>query len=282
MTTLKTRTRRVASQVLRPLLRRAAQAYVAGEHLSDAIGTLERLKDRSLAATLGFWDSAPDSPRGVADTYLKALTALANRDGYLSIKLPALKFSAELAGEVAQAAAAARVRLHCDAHDIDLVDPTKSLTEEMLRSGAIVGCTLPGRWRRSVDDARWAIRHRLPVRVVKGQWADPADSARDPRAGFLEVIDQLAGRAATVSVASHDIPLALDAINRLEAAGTPCNWELLYGLPMRAAVRQAADRNIPVRVYVPYGAAYLPYAMGKLRQDPRIAWWLLKDLLCRN
>jgi proline dehydrogenase len=272
----------MASRVLRPLVRRAAQAYVAGEHLSDAINTLERLKVRSLAATVGFWDSTPDSPRSVADTYLEALPALTDRDAYLSIKLPALKFSAELACEVARAAAAAGVRLHCDAHDIELVDQTKCLTDEMLGCGAVVSCTLPGRWRRSVDDAQWAIENRLPVRVVKGQWADPADPNRDLRAGFLEVIDQLAGRAASVAVATHDIPLALEAIRRLEAAGTPCTWELLYGLPMRAAVQQAAERDIAVRVYVPYGAAYMPYALGKLRQNPRIAWWLLRDMLCRN
>ena len=233
---------------------------MAGEHLSDALDTVERLKNRSLAATLGYWDSPPDSPRSVADTYLQALTALAGQSAYLSIKLPALKFSTELGCEVAQAAAAAGVRVHCDAHDIGLVEQTKWLTEQMLRCGAVVGCTLPGRWQRSRDDAHWAIDHRLPVRVVKGQWADPSDPTRDLRSGFLEVIDRLAGRAATVAVASHDTPLALEAIRRLEAAGTPCTWELLYGLPMRAAVRQAAERDIPVRVYVPYGAAYLPYA----------------------
>ena len=282
MNMLATRTRRVASQVLRPLMRRAAQAYVAGEHLADALDTSQRLKARSVATTLGYWDGSPDSPRSVADTYLQALKALTDEGAYFSIKLPALKFSAELACEVARAAAAAGVRIHCDAHDVELVEQTKLVTEEMLRSGAVVGCTLPGRWRRSVDNARWAIDHRLPVRVVKGQWADPADPARDLGAGFLEVIDQLAGRAETVAVASHDVPLALEAISRLQAAGTPCTWELLYGLPMRAPLRRAAERDIPVRVYVPYGAAYLPYALGKLRQDPRIAWWLLRDLLCRN
>ena len=282
MSILTTHTRRAASQVLRPLMRRAAQAYVAGEHLSDALDTSQRLKVRSLATTLGYWDSSPDSPRSVADNYLRALTALSGEGAYLSIKLPALKFSAELACEVARAAAAAGVPIHCDAHDVELVEQTKELSEEMLRTGATVGCTLPGRWRRSVNDALWAIDHRLPVRVVKGQWTDPADPARDLSAGFLEVIDQLAGRAATVAVASHDVPLALEAISRLQAAGTPCTWELLYGLPMRAALRRAAERDLPVRVYVPYGAAYLPYALGKLRQNPRIAWWLLRDLLCCN
>jgi proline dehydrogenase len=282
MSILTTGTRRVASGVLAPLLRRAAQAYVAGEHLSDALDTLERLKERGIAATLGYWDGPTDSPRGVADHYLNAVLALSGQDAYLSIKPPALKFSTELANEVARSAAAAGVRLHCDSHGVEVADESNSFTETIAQAGATISFTLPGRWRRSLDDAQWAIDRQLPVRVVKGQWSDPADPTRDMRAGYLEVIDRLAGKAARVEVATHDVPLALDAITRLTAAGTPVTWELLHGLPMRAALRLATERGIAVRIYVPYGAAYLPYALGKLRNQPRIAWWLLRDLLARN
>ena len=275
-------TRRAASHVLRPLVRRAAKAYVAGEHLCDALATQERLAERGITATLGYWDGPADSPRRVADHYLAAVTALGGRGAYLSTKPPALGFSAALAREVADAALATGVRLHCDSHAIDAADPSIAVAEQMLAAGGVVSFTLPGRWRRSLGDAQWAIDRRVPVRVVKGQWSDPADPARDLRGGYLELIDALAGRAASVDVATHDVPLALEAIGRLETAGTPSTWELLYGLPMRAALRLANERNIATRVYVPYGEAYLPYALGKLRHEPRIAWWLLKDMLTLN
>ena len=137
MNMLTTGPRRVGVAGSQPLLRRAARAYVAGEHLSDALGTMERLKERSLAATLGYWDSTPDSPRGVADTYLEALQALTGRDGYLSIKLPALKFSTELAGEVARAAAAARRAspLRCTRHRTGRSDQIDYRGNARLRRG---------------------------------------------------------------------------------------------------------------------------------------------------
>ena len=274
--------RRVASRVLQPLVRRAAKAYVAGEHLADARATHDRLQARGIAGTLGFWDGPADSPRGVADQYLAAVQSLAGRDGYLSIKPPALGFSGELAQEVAHAAAAAGVRLHCDSHGVEVADQTRSMVDEIMGAGAVCSITLPGRWRRSLNDAEWASEKRVPVRVVKGQWSDPADPQRDMRAGFLKLIDRLAGRAASVDVATHDLPLAIEAIGRLKAAGTPHTWELLYGLPMKQALRLAAKHDIHVRVYIPYGAAYLPYALGKLRDEPRIAWWMLRDLLSRS
>jgi proline dehydrogenase len=141
-----------------------------------------------------------------------------------------------------------------------------------------IGCTLPGRWRRSPNDAHWASDHGLCVRVVKGEWPDPREPQRNPRAGFLEVIDALAGRARRVGVATHDVALARAAIRRLQAAGTPCGLELLYGLPMRESIRHARELGIDVRVYVPYGEAYMPYALSQIRRRPRMLLWLLNDL----
>ena len=184
--------------------------------------------------------------------------------------------------QLGRAAATAKVRLHCDSHGPEVADQTLAFAERLIAAGAVVSITLPGRWRRSLADAEWAIKHRVAVRVVKGQWADPADPGRDMRAGYLELIDHLAGRAAMVDVATHDVALALEATGRLKAAGTPHTWELLFGLPMKQALRLAAQRGIRARVYIPYGAAYLPYALGKLRHQPRIAWWMLRDLIARN
>ncbi len=155
----------------------------------------------------------------------------------------------------------------------------QTLVEALVDSGTQVSYTLPGRWRRSLTDADWARERGLTVRVVKGQWADPADPDRDMQAGFLATIDRLAGGQSHVAVASHDVPLANQALRRLQATRTDCSLELLYGLPMKAALAMAQSLGVPVRVYVPYGAAYLPYALGKLKQNPRMAWWLLRDLV---
>jgi proline dehydrogenase len=207
---------------------------------------------------------------------------LASSGDYLSIKLPALRFSHERTIEVAAAAKSHGVRLHCDSHDIETTGQMQSLVDAILQQGTTVSYTLPGRWQRSLDDADWAAERGLTVRVVKGQWADPADPDRDLRGGYLEVIERLAGKSSHVAVASHDVPLAAQAIRRLQATRTSCSLELLYGLPLGESLKMAESLGVGVRVYVPYGAAYLPYALGKLKHNPRMAWWLLRDLLGAN
>jgi proline dehydrogenase len=101
----------------------------------------------------------------------------------------------------------------------------------------------------------------------------------DMRLGFLKVIDELCGRAATVAVATHDVFLAHQALRRLLEAGTSCELELLHGLPRRAAIRMAADLNVPVRFYVPQGKAWLPYLLNQARKNPHVLSWFARDLI---
>jgi len=265
-----------------PLIKRVARGYIAGDTLDDALRVQQRLAKRQISVTIGFWNSERDLPREAANQYLRGLEALADQPNgdYLSVKLPALRFSKELLAELVARAWSVGRRIHFDSLAPEDAAGTLSMVEYALAAapGGDIGYTLPGRWIRSPDDARWASEAGLFVRVVKGEWPDPADPQRDKREGFLEVIDALAGRARRVGVATHDSTLAVEAIRRLQEVGTPCDLELLYGLPMRDAIRCTRHLGVGVRVYVPYGEAYMPYALSQARCKPRMVWWLLKDI----
>jgi proline dehydrogenase len=262
-----------------PLLRKAARSYIAGPGLPDALRLAQTFAARGVpASTLCFWDARDDLPGHVARMYLATVQAIQNArlDSYVSIKAPSLAFDAALVAEVAEAAGEAGIRMHFDSLGVETADRTFELIGYARTYGAPLGCTIPGRWRRSPRDAQRAAEMGLRVRVVKGQWADPG-AAVDPHAGFLNVIDALAGGTAPVAVATHHPGLAGTAIRKLQSAGTPCEMELLYGLPSRAVLRIARDLAVPVRYYLPYGHAWLPYALRHARRDPRILWWVLRD-----
>ena len=48
----------------------------------------------------------------------------------------------------------------------------------------------------------------------------------------------------------------------------------MWLLPSRRQIELARQLSVPVRVYVPFGVAYLPYCLGQMKRNPRIAWWL--------
>lgn len=264
----------------RALAQRVARTYVVGPDLEDAVRACRSLDAQGFRSTICFWNGDNDAPRDIMERYMAAIDVIGAEglDSYVSMKAPPLQFSRDLFADIFDRARQCDVGIHFDSLWPEAADQTFSLINELRPKHGKIGCTLPGRWQRSLTDAERAVDMRLRVRVVKGQWADPEKPGIDPRAGFLQVIDRLAGRVCHTAVATHDPILAREAIMRLRATGTPCELELLFGLPVRHAISVAEAMGVPVRIYVPYGHAWLPYIIGQARKNPRIAWWLIRDL----
>jgi proline dehydrogenase len=262
-----------------PLAHFAGRRYSAGATVAEAVQTSRQLAEHNFASTVCYWNGEQDAPELVARHYLEILDELsaAKLDSYLSIKATALHYSRAWLNQIAERAASTKVRLHFDAMWPESAEPTFELLEELRARQTAVSCTLPGRWQRSLTDAERVNEWQIPVRVVKGQWADPAHPDINLRAGYLAVIERLAGRAAHVAVATHDPELAAAALKQLTKADTSCELELLFGLPTRAVLRVVRTFGVPVRMYVPYGAAWAPYCLSQARRNPRILWWVMRD-----
>ena len=143
------------------------------------------------------------------------------------------------------------------------------------------GFALPARWRRSLADAAAFRDTSARIRVVKGEWADPAGDEADVTANYLRLVASLAGRARPVAVATHDPDLAERALTLLLAADTPCEIEQLRGLPSRRTTAVARRLGVPVRVYVPFGPGWWPYALDKALARPYLPAWMIRDRLGR-
>jgi proline dehydrogenase len=264
------------------LANRAARAYIAGPELDDAFRICGRLFGNGFNSTIGYWNGE-EPQTAVARQYLLALAtdALGEMNSFLSIKAPALGFDFALLRQVMREAQRCRTPVHFDSLGPETADPTLHAIGLLASEYAALGCTLPGRWHRSVCDCDVAVQLGLRVRVVKGQWPGNDGTDPDPAAGFFAVIERLAGRARHVGVATHDPCLARRSLACLARAGTPCELELLWGLPSAESIRIAAEAGVPVRFYVPYGSAWLPYALSQAVRHPRVLIWFARDLLVR-
>ncbi len=276
--------RNLAARIATPVMRRAARAYIAGTELADGLRVVQQVERRGFTSTLGFWDGENDSPRTVANAYIDALRGMRQScgDSYLSIKLPALAYSQDLLHEVMQVAQTANTRIHFDSLGPETVDRTRAAIEK-LKSGSSsmsLSVSLPGRWRRSLRDSDWAVEMGIGIRIIKGQWEDQDgdESCLDPHRGFLNLVKHASQRSGQ-AVATHDPHLAAESLDIMKASGARAEIELLFGLPSRGVLALAKKSDTPVRIYVPYGHAWLPYCMAQAQKNPRVLWWMLKDSL---
>jgi proline dehydrogenase len=223
-----------------------------------------RLHGMGLATCAGYFQADTDSAEAIvaANTAVAELLGGASGDTYLSVKAPPLAFDRAHLNTIAEAAAAAGMSLMFDAHAPGHADATLDAVASLLPHFAGTGCVLPARWRRSMEDAERFRDTSAPIRVVKGEWADPAWEDPDVAANYLAIVAGLAGRRARVAVATHQPWL-----------------ELLRGLPGRRTRAVARRLGVPVRVYVPFGPGWWPYAIDKALARPYLPVWAVKDAL---
>lgn len=232
------------------------------------------LRRRGLKATLGYFQADDAAPEAIVAAY-RAVAARAPHDAYLSVKAPPLGF--ELAH--LEAIAATGMPLMLDAHAPKDADATHAALHALLPAHPRLGIVLPARWRRSAEDAARLRDTPARIRLVKGEWPDPDAPEADAAAHFLALARILAGRAAPVAVATHDPALAERALLALTDAGTPCELEQLRGLPRRRSTAAAHRLGVAVRLYVPFGPGWWPYAIDKALARPYLPLWWLRDRL---
>ncbi|HEU5251502.1 MAG TPA: proline dehydrogenase family protein [Thermoanaerobaculia bacterium] len=285
--------------VPRPIVRRIASRYVAGQTLDEALETVAALNAEGCLATLDVLgedvERKEESEEAVAE-YLRALDGIAERelDCNISVKLTALGLKLDpqhCRRELARIVEGAR--RHENFVRIDMED--SSVTEETIRIFTEarerydgVGIVLQAYLKRSLDDARRAAGLRANVRVCKGIYDEPPEIAfhdrEEIRGTFSAMVDLLLERGAYVGIATHDpvlIRRGRATVERLRLSRQAYEFQMLLGVAvtLRHELVAAGHR---LRVYVPYGRAWEAYSLRRLRENPAIAGQVLRGMFMRR
>ncbi len=283
----------------RPIMRRLAARYIAGEELEDALAKLTELAARGHAGILDLLGEdvmAEEEARAVLAAYRQAADELARRriDAYVSVKPThlGLRLSEELAfqlyAELLRHCAPLGIPVRVEMEDHTTTDATLRVFERLRALAGRVGIVLQARLKRTPADVARLAPGPLWVRMVKGIYLEPAAIAHvepDPiRAAFVTCSRLLLERGADLALATHDEHLAqrLLALCRAQGVGRErYEFEVLLGVRERLweAWRSAGER---VRVYVPYGPEWRAYSTRRLRKNPEIFRHVLRDLLSLN
>jgi proline dehydrogenase len=176
-----------------------------------------------------------------------------------------------------------------DMEDSSVVDPTISLHDALNDARLPVAVTLQAYLHRTEADLRSLIRRGARVRLVKGAFAAGGDIAfigtSAIKTNSRRLIDLMLSREARDAgfypiVATHDEKLHAHAIEQAQKYGwgpEEYEFEMLLGVRGDLAERLAADGQ-RVRLYLPFGRDWWPYAMRRIGENPGNAWLLARSL----
>jgi proline dehydrogenase len=187
-----------------------------------------------------------------------------------------------------QAARAGQHWMVLDMEDAGIRERTCVLHRSLLEAGLPAGLTLQARRRRTPEDLAWAIRQHTSLRLVKGAFPERAlDHAGRDRIdhAYLDAAAIMLSREAREAgyypvFGTHDDRLAgaIMALAR-ERGWSPdaFEFEMLYGVrpDWQLALR---DLGYNVRVYLPFGGDWWPYAIRRVGENPGNAWLLARLL----
>lgn len=282
--------------VPKPLVRRFASRYVAGETLAQALDVVRRLNAEGCMATLDVLGEDVTSLSETDETveeYSHALERMAAEalDCNISVKLTAIGLKIDPREcrsrfrRILESARARGIFVRIDMEDSSVTEETIRIYSESRALYERVGFVLQAYLRRSREDARRAAQAKSNVRVCKGIYVEPPAIAfqdrEEIRESFAEMVETLLGAGCYVGIATHDEALverALATIARLSLPRDAYEFQMLLGVAGDLRRRLVASGH-RLRVYVPYGAAWHGYSMRRLKENPAIAGQIVKNLL---
>ena len=281
--------------VPKPVVRRVAGPYIAGEHMDDLLRIAEGLNRdgyRVAAAILGEFVTRREESEEAVREYEALLARMGDRRlvGYIHIKPTHLglkldkTFCLENVRALLIAARRQGLFVRMDMEDSPCIDDTLDIYYQLRSDFDNVGVVIQARMRRSLADVRELAKVKANVRVCKGIYLEPFSLAfTDPEIisrNYVRLAEELLGAGCTVAMATHDERLVWEGarlVDRLSIPRDRYEFQMLLGVlaPLRTVIRDAGH---PVRVAVPYGPNWYPYSLRRLRKNPAIAGYVLKSL----
>lgn len=286
-----------------------ATRYVAGPSPDDALATAKRLMVENVRVSmfyLGEYVNTADLVKENVDNKVAVTRALqhSNLDVHVSVDPTQVGFSIDrmlahenlvrIAEEV-KIAAGERQGVHClmlDMEDASVTEATLDLHNSLWSAGLPVAQTLQAYLKRTENDMRVKIEQGAKVRLVRGAFAAGPDIAFtklvDIKANYRRLARIMLSPEAKASgfypiFATHDDRLHEDIIRYADENGWEpgsYEFEMLYGA-RPDVTENLARRGQRVRLYLPFGRDWWPYAIRRIGENPGNAVLLGRALFAR-
>lgn len=285
----------------RPLVRLAANAYIAGEQRSDALRTVDDLHAKeqlmSTCDVLGEDVTSEQDIQRYHDEFEALIGDLRDRADYanVSIKLSALGQLIDeercyermrelmvLAGECGQF-------MRIDMEDHTTTTSTLRIYRRLRSEGLDhCGVVLQSRLYRTREDIEALKELRPNVRLCIGIYREPSAIAIQDKVAMkkhlLELLERMWDNGQHVAVATHEEWVVREAIDMARRLGKPMEEvevQMLLGVPRLPLQRELIADGVKVRLYVPYGEQWHAYSMRRLENNPDMLGMVAANVLTR-
>ena len=277
-------------------VRKFADRYVAGEKISETLEVISKLNANGYSATidiLGEHTKTKEEAERITARYLRIYDEIKSKelDCNISIK------QSHIGGDVSESflniqldklIAKAKSTGNFLRIDMESSVATDVTIQQFLRLNKVydgVGTVFQAYLYRTEKDLKDLSNKIHNFRLCKGIYREPRNIAiqnrKDINSNFLKLLRYAFKQKLYVGIATHDLYLLEESyklIKKMNVSNDNFEFQVLYGVPMSRWLQKHKEHGYKVRIYVPFGQDWYAYAIRRLKENPNIATYVLKDI----
>tara|TARA_A100001011_G_scaffold100200_1_gene105608 strand:+ start:556 stop:1455 length:900 start_codon:yes stop_codon:yes gene_type:complete len=277
-----------------------SKSYVAGYSSNEVLSIVEKLNGQGFSATidiLGEHVKDLDISKNITQQYCELFENinLKSIDSTISVKPTHIGLDIsknvvlENFNKIIEVARDKSNFLRIDMESSKNTDDTFEIYKSLKNRYPEVGVVLQAYLKRSIDDIENLAGPKFNARICKGIYKEDSEIAYKEKDiinnNFLEMAKLMLQKNSYACFATHDqqlIDSLVELVEKKKIETTKFEFQVLYGVPMNGKLEKLISKGYKVRIYVPFGPDWYEYSLRRLKENPNIAGYVIKNLFLRN
>tara|TARA_B100000676_G_scaffold130820_1_gene129900 strand:- start:3402 stop:4316 length:915 start_codon:yes stop_codon:yes gene_type:complete len=278
------------------LVKIVASPYIAGITDEEMLQNVEKLNRKGFKVAidiLGEHVKTEDEAEEITRRYSKIYDEINKRNLLANISIKLTHIGQDLGidivrnnlSKLVEAAKKNNNFLRLDMENVPYTSETIQLYKEMFDKYNQIGIVIQAYLHRSIDDIKALSNDKFNVRICKGIYVeDPhlvLNDYNDIRENYISLVKESLNNGSYVGIATHDeflIDSLYSWIKENDISKDRYEFQVLHGVPMRKKLKKLMDEGNIVRVYLPYGDNWYDYSVRRLKENPKMAGYIIKNL----
>ena len=277
------------------LIKIIAKKYIAGTTLKEAVNAIKNLNSTGQKVTLdilGEHTKSIEECNDITDNYIRILKEInkSKLDCNISVKPSHIgsdinsNIVLENFSKIQGAANKFDNFIRLDMESSKITDLTIEVYNNLLKKSSNIGIVIQAYLYRSMKDIG-NLKKNTNIRLCKGIYNESPEiaikDAQEINNNYIKLLNYAFDRNIFVGIASHDeelITRCIELIKNRNISNNSFEFQYLYGVPMNKMLKIYQSNNFAVRAYVPYGANWYDYSVRRIKENPKIASYVLKNI----
>lgn len=276
-----------------------AKRYVAGTTKETAFSAVKQLNNDGYMVTLdilGEHVKDRDAAKDISDRYIDLYYEIDKRKLNCNISIKPSHIGADIDNEIfntnlksiIEACNKTNSFLRIDMESSRYTDLTIQTFKKFKVQSKNIGTVFQAYLHRTLDDIMKLDTQNLNFRLCKGIYKESEEIAITDRIkindNYIKILRYTFENNIYVAIATHDtslLQLVYNLIKEMNIDSDRFEFQTLYGVPMHGWNQKHLDSGYRVRVYVPFGEDWYKYSVRRLKENPDIAGYIIKNLFSK-